>query len=142
MVLVITATVFKPKFAQKTKESLTRRKTITSVALFFFIGIYGGFIQAGIGFIMIAALTGVHGFGMAKTNSIKVFTALCYTSAALVVFIIENKIRWDYGLALAGGSAAGGWIGSRWSVNKSDKLIKVILMITVLALSIKLWFFN
>lgn len=142
MLCVIGITVFNPKFAKKTKEVLTPGKTRLSVVLFFFIGIYGGFIQAGIGFIMIAALTGIHSFSMAKTNSIKVFVVLCYTVAALIVFYIDGKIRWEYGLTLAIGNALGGWVGSRWSVGKSDKFIKVILIVMVLGLSIKLWFFN
>lgn len=142
MLLVIGITVFNPKFSTKTEELLTKGNTKTSVVLFFFIGIYGGFIQAGIGFIMIAALTGIHSFNMAKTNSIKVFVALCYTLAALVVFYIDDKIRWEYGLTLAIGNSLGGWIGSRWSVGKSDKFIKLFLIVMVLGLSIKLWFFN
>ncbi len=142
MLVVIGVTVFKPKFATTANELLSRSKIWVSIIIFFFVGVYGGFIQAGVGFIMIAALTGVHGFGMAKTNSIKVFVALVYTSAALVVFILEDKIQWDYGLTLAVGNAIGGWIGSRWSVNKSDRLIKIILIVTVTALAIKLWFFN
>lgn len=142
MLVVIGFTVFNPKFTSSVGEKFTKGNTWLSVIVFFFIGIYGGFIQAGIGFIMIAALTGIHGLGMAKTNSIKVFVALCYTVAALVVFYIDGKIRWEYGLTLAIGNATGAWIGSRWSVGKSDKFIKLILIVMVIGLSIKLWFFN
>lgn len=142
MLVVIGFTVFNPKFTSSVGEKFTKGNIWLSVIVFFFIGIYGGFIQAGIGFIMIAALTGIHGLGMAKTNSIKVFVALCYTVAALVVFYIDGKIRWEYGLTLAIGNATGAWIGSRWSVGKSDKFIKLILIVMVIGLSIKLWFFN
>ena len=142
MIMVILMTVFKPSFTKEIEESITKKKTITSVLVFFLIGIYGGFIQAGVGFLIIASLTGIHAFNMAKTNSIKVFVILIYTAAALIVFVIEDKVRWDYGLTLAMGNATGGWIASRWSVGKSDRLIKVFLVVTVTALAIKLWFFN
>lgn len=142
MLVVIGITVFKPKFVSHNSEVITKRNTWLSVIIFFFVGIYGGFIQAGIGFIVIAALTGVHGFSMAKTNSIKVFVALIYTIAALVIFHFDGLINWQYGLILAVGNASGAWIASRWSVNKSDRLIKAILIVTVIGLSVKLWFFN
>ncbi|NQZ77817.1 MAG: sulfite exporter TauE/SafE family protein [Ekhidna sp.] len=141
MLIVMGISIFKPSINVDPKELITRKKTWTSVITFFFLGIYGGFIQAGIGFLIIASLTTIHGFNMAKTNSIKVFVILCYTAAAVVVFYLENKIRWEYGLTLAFGNSIGAWIGSRWSVGKSDRLIRMILLVMVIVLSIKLWFF-
>jgi uncharacterized protein len=141
MLMVMGITVFKPSVKADAQELLSRKKVWTSIIAFFFLGIYGGFIQAGIGFLMIATLTAIHGFKMAKTNAIKVFVALSYTVAALIVFYLSGKIRWEYGLTLAIGNAAGGWIGSRWSADKSDKIIRMILLVMVVALSIKLWFF-
>ncbi|MBC6400538.1 MAG: sulfite exporter TauE/SafE family protein [Ekhidna sp.] len=142
MIVVMSITIFKPRITGTTRDLLTRRKVWTSIPVFFFLGIYGGFIQAGIGFLIIASLTAVHGFNMAHTNSIKVFVILCYTLAAVIVFYLEGKIRWEYGLTLASGNSVGGWIGSRWSVGRSDRVIRTILLVMVISISIKLWFFN
>ena len=76
-----------------------------------------------------------------KTNSIKVFVVLIYTFAALVVFIYEGKVNWLYGIVLAVGNSTGAWFASRWSVDKGEKVIKIFLVITVIALAIKLWLF-
>ncbi len=141
MIVVMSISVFKPAMKLNPEELLSKSKVWTSVIAFFFLGIYGGFIQAGIGFLIIATLISVHGFNMAKTNSIKVFVILCYTLAAVIVFYLEGKIRWEYGLVLAIGNSIGAWIGSRWSVGKSDRMIRTILLVMVVALSIKLWFF-
>lgn len=142
MVMVMVLTVLKPYLSRKfDTEDFTKGKVALSVFLFLFVGIYGGFIQAGVGFLVIAVLTNVHGLGMAKTNSIKVFVILIYTVFALIVFFIEDKIRWEYGLILAIGNAVGGWLASRWSVGKDDKWIRMFLIVTVVALAIKLWFF-
>lgn len=143
MIMVIILTVFKP-YLTKTgaKEIFSKNRNALSIITFFFVGIYGGFIQAGVGFLVIAALTGIHGLNMAKTNSIKVFVILCYTIAALAIFIVEDKVRWSYGLTLAAGNSTGAWIASRWSVGKNDRIIRIILLITVTALAIKLWFFS
>jgi len=141
MLTVMCITIFKPNVSESMQIMITRKKVWLSVVIFFFLGIYGGFIQAGIGFLIIAALTGVHGFGMAKTNSIKVFVILCYTLAAVIVFYLDDKIRWEYGFTLALGNSIGAWIGSRWSVGRSDRIIRMILLVMVIGLSIKLWFF-
>ncbi len=142
MVIVLGTIVFKPKTKLQDSESFTKKKNALSIIIFFFLGIYGGFIQAGIGFLVIATLTSVHGLNMAKTNFVKVFVISCYTLIALVVFFIEDKIRWDYGLILAAGNSLGSWVASRWSVDKDDKLIRIFLIVSVLALAVKLWFFG
>jgi hypothetical protein len=143
MLLVVVLTVLKPfLFRSSLEEVFSKKRNALTIFLFFGVGIYGGFIQAGIGFLMIAILTSIHGLNMAKTNSIKVFTALAYTIFALIVFIIEDKIQWDYGITLALGNATGGWVASRWSVGKDDRWIRLIMVVTVTALAIKLWFFT
>jgi uncharacterized protein len=142
MVAVVLLTVFKPmKTGEPEVERTDRRSTIIGIITFFFIGIYGGFIQAGVGFLMIVALSSINGFSLVKTNSAKVFVALIYTLSAVAVFIYEDVINWEYGLTLAFGNAIGGWLTSRWSVKKGDVWIKRILVVTVTAMAIKLWFF-
>ena len=123
-------------------ERLDLKHQILGVVAFFGVGIYGGFIQAGVGFIMIALLTSINGFSLVKSNSAKVFVALVYTLAALGIFIIEDVINWPIGIALAVGNAVGGWIGSRWSVAKGDVWIRRVLIVAVTALAIKLWFYS
>ena len=142
MLIVMALTLLKPYLSKASiEESFSKRKTLFSVLIFFGVGIYGGFIQAGVGFLIIAALTNIHGLNMAKTNSVKVAVILIYTFFALVVFQLEGAIKWQYGLILAIGNATGGWITSRWSVGKNDKWVRAILVVTVSALAVKLWFF-
>ncbi|WP_372752129.1 sulfite exporter TauE/SafE family protein [Labilibaculum sp.] len=122
-------------------EKMEFKNQMWGVISFFFIGIYGGFLHAGIGFIIILALTKLNGFSLVKTNSIKVTVALVYTIAAVGVFIYKDAINWRYALILAVGNSFGGYLGSVFSVKRGDKWIKAILLVTILALAIKLWFF-
>ena len=143
MVLIVFTIVFdrKKKDPQRAELLSTNRKVI-GVVSFFALGIYGGFIQAGIGFLVIAILTNVHHFNLVKTNYIKVFAAIVYTGVAVIVFAWEDKIIWSIGLVLAIGQGLGGWFASRWSVEKGDVWIKRILVVAVILLAIKLWFFD
>jgi len=142
MVLVMVATIIRPERKNgKTEERMDTKSQVLTIVLFFFIGIYGGFIQAGVGFIIMAVLTLVNQFTIVKTNSVKVFVVLVYTGVALGVFVWEGKVDWVLGLTLAAGSSIGGWTGSRWSVKKGDRWIRYFLVITVLAMAVKLWFY-
>ena len=136
-------TVFtKKNKGQDVGERMDRKHIFIGILSFFFIGIYGGFIQAGVGFIIIAALTSINKFSLVKTNSAKVFVVMIYTLAALIIFIIEGKVDWGYGIVLAIGNSTGSWTASRLSVKKGDKWIKWFIVVTVVALAIKLWIFN
>jgi len=142
MVIVVFFTISgKTKPARVKSETTNTTSKIIGIISFFFIGIYGGFIQAGVGFLIIGTLSGIHGFSLVKINSMKVFIVLVYTIAALAVFIYEGKVNWLYGIVLAVGNSTGAWFASRWSVGKGDKVIKIFLVIAVIGLSIKLWLF-
>ncbi len=141
MIGVMGVTLFNPIKSSSNHERLDTKHQILGVISFFFVGIYGGFIQAGVGFIIIAVLSLVNRMDLIKINSAKVFIVLIYTTSAIVIFAINGKINWYWGLTLAIGNSMGGWIGSRWQVEKGEKWVKRILLIMVVAMSIKLWFF-
>jgi uncharacterized membrane protein YfcA len=79
---------------------------------------------------------------LVKVNATKVVIVLIYTTGAIITFALAGKINWIYGIFLASGNFLGGWISSRWSVKKGEKAIKAFLVVMVLLMSIKLWFFN
>ena len=142
MVLVVGLMVFKPNSKQLNLIERTSGKHLwISTILFFFVGVYGGFIQAGVGFIMLLILSSLNNISLVKSNAIKVTVVLIYTISAVIVFAYNDVINWKIGLILALGNASGGWLASRWSVNKGDGLIKKFLIVMVVLMAIKLWFF-
>ena len=119
-----------------------RKHLLISLLAFFFIGIYGGFINAGIGFVIMLFLHYYNRLNLIKVNATKVVIVLIYTTGAIVTFAIAGKINWIYALFLASGNFLGGWVSSRWSVKKGEKVIKLFLLIMVFIMSVRLWFFN
>lgn len=117
-------------------------KFTLSMGAFFLIGIYGGFIQAGLGFLSILASTVIDRFDIHRANHAKVFVTLCITIVAMAIFIYQDLINWVLGFVLAFGSIGGSWTASRWSVNKSERLIKGFLLIMACVVAIKLVFFD
>ncbi len=142
MIVVVLIITFMPKIKTKElQERLTGKYLWIGMLAFFFFGIYGGFINAGLGFLIILFLHYVNRMSLVRSNATKVAVVFIYTLAALAVFIWENKVNWKIGLILAIGNGSGAWLASRVSVNKGDGFIKTFLIIMVIAMAIKLWFF-
>ncbi len=127
--------------AQGRQEKSRPAKWWTYFALFG-IGFYGGFIQVGVGFLIMAALYHLAGLPLVKVNVHKVFVVLVYTLPVLAVFIIKDHINWRLGLVLAAGNAIGGWSGAHLSVRGGEKTIKVILSMVIFGMAVKLFFFQ
>lgn len=106
--------------------------------VYFLIGAYGGFLQVGIGFLYLGLLSGVHRLDLVRANLIKVFYVLVFTILALAVFALEGQVHWGYGLALAVGNAAGGWLGARMAVEKGERWIRVVLVLAILIAAARL----
>ena len=146
LAIIMVVVVFYMVFSSKNRLSETFERTTgkhlwLSILLFFFIGIYGGFIQAGVGFIILLVLSSVNNFSLVKSNAIKVLVVLIYTCSAVFIFALNDKINWKIGLTLAIGNSIGGWLASRWSVKKGDHLVRKFLIVMVVIMAIKLWFF-
>jgi uncharacterized protein len=100
---------------------------LTTVVVFFCIGIYGGAIQAGVGLVLLAALTRA-GFDLVTANNIKVLVTFAVTAVALPVFIIQGQVDWIPAFTLAVGFTAGGWVGAHVAVGGGEKLIRVVMI--------------
>lgn len=143
MIVVILLIVFKPKIKlEDLQERVTGKHLWIGIIGFFFIGIYGGFINAGIGIVIVLFLHYVNRMTLVRSNATKVVAVLLYTTAALVVFALNDKVNWIVGLILAVGNGTGAWVASRFSVDKGDGFVRVFMVIVVIGMAIKLWFFK
>lgn len=102
---------------------------VLSTISFFFVGVYGGFIQAGVGFLSISATMMINRFDLVKANCVKVTVALFYAFTSVIVFASYDMIWWRYGIALGFGTALGGWLMSRHSVLKGHAWIQKVVLI-------------
>jgi uncharacterized membrane protein YfcA len=141
MIIVVLIMVFKPKMTDSISQERTTGKHLAiSLVAFFFIGIYGGFINAGIGFIIMLFLNIFNRMNLVRVNAAKVGIAFIYTIGALATFALSGNINWLYGLILAIGTSIGAWTASRFSVDKGEGFIKQAMILMVLFMAIKLWF--
>jgi len=114
------------------------RRVVPAHLLMVAAGFYGGFIQAGVGFILMAVLHGVLGLDLVRVNMHKVFIVGIYTLAALIIFASKGQVLWSAGLVLAVGNAIGGWIATRLALKRGESVIRWILYIALVVMAIKL----
>ena len=143
MLSVIVIIIFSPKLnLVHIEERLTGKYLWLGILVFFLFGIYGGFSNAGLGFLMMLFLHYVNRMSLLRSNATKVVEVFIYMLAALAVFVLNDLVNWKIGLILAIGNGSGAWFASRFSVKKGDGFIKVFLVIMVLIMAIRLWFFT
>lgn len=98
----------------------------------FVAGVYGGFVQAGVGFILLAALAGGLRYDLLRANALKTACALAFTSVALIIFVIFDQVWWIPGLVLGVGSMAGAHLAVKLAVRASQQSIKWFLFLMTL----------
>jgi uncharacterized membrane protein YfcA len=106
---------------------------------FFLSGVYGGFVQAGVGFLILAT-TSLAGLDLVRGNAVKVLSVLCFTLVSLGIFAWQDKVDWWIGLALGTGMALGGLVGVKLAILKGHAWIKNVVTVTIIVFALRLWF--
>ncbi|TDY53051.1 hypothetical protein C8D99_13313 [Aminivibrio pyruvatiphilus] len=130
--------VFKPEMWEKQHEARLSKTGIFFV--FFFIGIYGGFIQAGVGFFLTWGLALAVGVDLLRGNAIKMVIVGLYNVISLAIFYRNGMVDIPVGLIMAGGSMVGAVIGARFAVAKGNTWIRWILAAVVIISAVKMVF--
>ena len=139
MVVMLVFILARPKRWLKGQlEVLGRRPRDLELVIFFFIGAYGGFIQAGVGIFLLAGLVLGVGYDLVRANAVKVLIVLCFTAFAMVVFMINGQILWGLGLLLAVGNAGGGWLAAKLAIERGAGLVRWFLIAVVIVSAAKL----
>ena len=127
--------IFKP---QNSNESRNEIPSLALFAAFFVIGIYGGAVQAGVGYLLIAGFTFVGAMDLVKANIMKVVVVGAYTPFVLVFFWQADRINLSAALALAIGQSIGAWMAASFALDKGEVWIRRFLIVAVMASAAKL----
>jgi len=140
MVLMLFVVVLKPDVWVKERAGAVNPKpTFWQYIIFFFIGLYGGFIQMGVGFFLLAGLVLGCGHNLVKANAVKVFIVLIYTVFALGIFMFHDQVDWKAGLILAAGNMIGAWGGAHFAVKGGAKYVRYVLILSLIIVILNLF---
>jgi uncharacterized membrane protein YfcA len=134
-------TVWRPIKPPEEGDALppTGGKRWVYAGLFFLVGMYGGFIQAGVGFIILAVIS-AGGLDLIRGNALKVTLILAFTPLALAVFAWSGKVDWAMGLALAAGNFLGAMAGVRLQILKGHAWVRNVVTVTIFVFAFRLLF--
>lgn len=110
--------------------------------LCFLIGIYGGFIQAGVGIFLLFLLVSGAGFDLVRANAIKLFLTFIFTPLAILIFWHENQVDWTVGIILAAGNMIGAFIAAKTAIRTGTGFIKWLVVAMILFSAIQFIFFR
>ncbi len=130
MIPLLVMAVWRPK----TSEAPEPWPVWLSSIVFFSVGFYAGAIQAGVGLILLLVLSRV-GHDLVTANAIKTVVILAVSIVALVIFVSQGQVRWLAALVLSAGMGLGGYVGANIAVEGGEKVIKPVLVVSVLALA-------
>lgn len=121
----------KPEATTTPEQQLDAR----GVVLLFGVGLYCGYMQSGMSFLMYYVLVSLMNTQQEMANSIRHFLSMAVTPVSLIIFGLFGHINWIAGIYLALGSAIGGWIGALLlnhlplPLNKANILISLTVSI-------------
>lgn len=128
-----------PQPSLDTRPLTTERLRPVIYVAMFFVGMYGGFIQVGVGVLFIVVLYHMLKIDLRQVNVLKVAIVLPFTFAALVVFALNDQVRWGIGLTLALGNVSGAFIATRVNLSRQGaRWVKMITLVMVAAILIRL----
>ncbi len=140
MVAMLFLVLLKPNaWVQQKAGEVNAKPSVLQYIIFFGIGLYGGFIQLGVGFFLLAGLVLGSGYDLVKANAVKVFIVLIYTVFSLGIFIWHQQVDIVAGLILAAGNMAGAWLGVHFSVKGGAKYVRYVLIAALVIVILNLF---
>ena len=128
--------------ALKTGEAKTRHSTKWFVSGLLFqlaVGLYGGYFGAGIGILMLAALSILGLKDIHEMNSLKVVLGGSINGIASVYFIWARMVYWPYVLMMAVAAIAGGYFGAGTARRLGQAMVRRIVIGIGFAMAISLF---
>lgn len=90
-------------------------------------GFYGGFVQAGVGFLLLASIAGTLRYDIVRANAIKLVCTLVFTTVSLVIFVWQDQVAWLAGGILSIGYVIGAYLGVKLAFYTDPKILRWFL---------------
>jgi uncharacterized membrane protein YfcA len=98
------------------------------MAIIFVVALYGGYFGAGIGILMIGALTFISPGDIRHVVALKNLLCGCLRGVAVTVLVLEGNVDWKYGAPMAVGGLVGGYIGGLLSHRANRSAVRAIVI--------------
>jgi uncharacterized protein len=104
-----------------------------------FVGLYGGYFGAGIGILMLAALSILGMSDIHQMNGLKNFFGMCINGVAALYFIWAHMVYWPDVIVMAMGAIAGGYGGAGMARRIGRVAVRRIVILIGLGMALSLF---
>lgn len=104
-----------------------------------FVALYGGYFGAGIGILMLAALSIMGLEDIHQMNGLKMFFALCINGVAAVYFIHAGMVFWPDVILMAAGAILGGYGGAGLARKMGRRFVRGAVIFIGFAMALSLF---
>ncbi|EAY24727.1 sulfite exporter TauE/SafE family protein [Microscilla marina] len=143
MIVMFFVILVKPKrWFKEADIASNKHKHPLTLVLLFFAGVYAGFIQAGIGIILLAILVLRADFSLPYANFVKLVVVLVYALPVLIIFVADNEVNWKLGGITACGQGLGAFLGARFATRYKNVQIWIYRLLVFVVLSAIIYLFK
>lgn len=141
MIAMLVVILVRPKRWLQAADLSKRPSNWLLFPLFFLLGVYGGFIQMGMGVLFLVITVLIARFELIEANAIKSLVIAVYTIFVLGIFHAKGLIDWKIGAILAVGQTVGGYLTARFasSYPKANVWAHRLLIVVVIGAILKLF---
>jgi uncharacterized membrane protein YfcA len=109
---------------------------VTFVFIFqFLVGVYGGYFGAGMGILMLAALSMLGMNDIHGMNAVKSLLGAVINGTSVVVFATSGKVDWPLALLMGVAAAIGGYLGAHTARRVNKTLVRAVVVALGFALA-------
>ncbi len=105
---------------------------------FFVVGIYGGFVQSGVGFLLLAVIRWIRGYDLVASNAVKVSIVVVFGAISLAIFAVNGMVVWSAGILLGLGTMVGAWLGVHLAIRHGSGFVRWVVVLSALAAALRL----
>src|SRR5690606_40908018 len=119
--MIVSLFVDPKKWTQTSEDGRISARHIPWLVL---LGVYGGFLQIGIGTLVLGFLVLFAGFDVVRGNALKFGQAIVYNAFALALFAGFGQVDWIAGVVLGIGTIIGGTVGASLVVRSGTRWVR------------------
>ncbi len=134
LVLVLMSMLLQGSKWERGDKTPTAGDNISSLVAIFLAGLYAGFIQMGVGIIILASLVMLAKYSFMQANLLKQIITFTLAAVPLIIFMGADMIDWPTGLALGVGQVAGGRIAAKWVLQEPKAQVYIRRLVLVIIL--------
>lgn len=141
LLIMIVFMFAKRKEHKQAEQPLTLKHYFICFPFFLLAGFYGGFVQTGTGFLLIAILGSLLGYNLLQTTAAKNTFMMFYTIIAMIVFLIRGEVElkyWIYGLIHSLGAIIGAYIAAKYAIKKGNQFVRWVIVCVIILTAMNL----